>query len=69
MPDNERIPKDDWVDQDLLTRGEAAERLAAEIEEVSAKLAGPATGDEILMRRLAALKQAYAHMTGDPPVP
>jgi hypothetical protein len=69
MPDNERIPKDDWVDQDLLTRGEAADRLAAEIEEVSAALAGPAAGDEILTRRLAALKQAYAHMTGEPPAP
>jgi heme oxygenase len=69
MPDNERIPKDDWVDQDLLTRGEAADRLAAEIEEVSAALAGPAAGDEILTRRLAALKQAYAHMTGDAPTP
>jgi hypothetical protein len=67
MPDNERIPKDDWVDQDLLTRGEAAERLAAEIEEVSAALAGPAASDEIMTRRLAALKEAYAHMTGTPP--
>jgi heme oxygenase len=69
MPDNERIPKDDWVDQDLLTRGEAAERLAAEIAQVNADLAGPAAGDEILTRRLAALKEAYAHMTGDPPAP
>jgi hypothetical protein len=69
MPDNERIPKDDWVDQDLLTRGEAAQRLAGEIEEVSAALAWPAAGDEILTQRLAALKEAYAHMTGDPPAP
>ncbi len=69
MPDNERIPKDDWVDQDLLTRGEAAERLAAEIAQVNADLAGPAAGDEILTRRLAALKEAYVHMTGDPPAP
>lgn len=69
MPDNERIPKDDWVDQDLLTRGEAAERLAAEIEQVNAELAGPAAGDEILTRRLAALKEAYAHMTGDSRAP
>jgi heme oxygenase len=69
MPDNERIPHDDWVDQDLLTRGEAAERLAAEIEEVSAELAGPAAGDEVLTRRLAALKEAYAHTTGAPPGP
>lgn len=69
MPDNERIPQDDWVDQDLLTRGEAAERLAAEIEEVSAQLAVPAAGDEMLTRRLAALKEAYAHMTGGPAGP
>jgi hypothetical protein len=69
MPDNERIPKDDWVDQDLLTRGEAAERLAAEIEEVSVQLAGPAAGDEALTRRLTALKEAYSHMTGAPPAP
>jgi hypothetical protein len=69
MPDNERIPQDDWVDQDLLTRGEAAERLAAEIEQVTAELAGPATGDEILTRRLAALKEAYAHMTGGASTP
>jgi heme oxygenase len=69
MPDNERIPQDDWVDQDLLTRGEAAERLAAEIEQVTAELAGPAAGDEILTRRLAALKEAYAQMTGGPSTP
>jgi heme oxygenase len=69
MPDHERIRQDDWVDQDLLTRGEAAERLAAEIAEVSAQLAGPAAGDEVLTRRLAALKEAYAHMTGPPPDP
>jgi hypothetical protein len=69
MPDNERIPQDDWVDQDILTRGEAAERLAGEIEQVTAELAGPAAGDEVLTRRLAALKDAYAQMTGGPSTP
>lgn len=68
MPDNKRIPKDDWVDQDLLTRGEAAARLAAEIEQVTTELAGKA-GDEILTRRLAALKEVYTQMTGGPSTP
>jgi hypothetical protein len=67
MPDDERIPQDDWVDQDLLTRTEAAERLAEEIERVTAKLAGPDARDEVLERRLAALKEAHAQMTGGPP--
>ena len=45
------------------TRDEAAERLAAEIADVEAKLAtGP--GDEILERRLVALKQAHEQITG-----
>lgn len=62
MDPKDRIPHDDWADQDLLTRGEAAERLAAEIEDVRAKLAaGPA--DEITERRLTALIEAHAQMT------
>jgi hypothetical protein len=69
MPEHERIPQDDWVDQDLLTREEAAERLAGEIEHVTAELAGTAAGDEILERRLAALKEAYTQMTGGPATP
>jgi hypothetical protein len=69
MPEHERIPQDDWVDQDILTREEAAERLAGEIEQVTSELAGPAAGDEILERRLAALKEAYAQMSGGPPAP
>lgn len=63
MEPHQRIPRDDWADQDLLTKDEAAQRLAAEIEEVSAKLSG--SGDEILQRRLAALKEAHAHLTRD----
>jgi hypothetical protein len=63
MDSHERIPHDDWADQDLLTKGEAAERLSAEIAEVSAKLSGARAGDEILERRLNGLKEAYRHLT------
>ena len=65
MDSHGRIPHDDWADQDLLTKSEAAERLAAEIAEVSAKLSGsdgPADA-EILERRLNGLKEAYKHLT------
>lgn len=61
-----RIPHDDWADQDLLTKGEAAERLAAEIAEVTAKLGASDDQDETLMRRLNGLEEAYKHLTGDP---
>ena len=61
-----RIPHDDWADQDLLTKGEAAERLAAEIAEVTAKLGASDDNDETLMRRLNGLREAYKHLTGDP---
>ncbi|OBH64952.1 hypothetical protein A5685_19665 [Mycobacterium colombiense] len=63
MDPNERIPRDDWADQDLLTKGEAAERLSAEIAEVSAQLSGAHAGDEILQRRLNGLTEAYRHLT------
>lgn len=63
MDPQDRIPHDDWADQDLLTRAEAAERLAAEIADVRAKVdAGVA--DEVTLRRLAALEEAHAQMTG-----
>ncbi len=63
MDPHERIPHDDWTDQDLLTKGEAAERLSVEIAEVSGKLSGAHPGDEILERRLNGLKAAYKHLT------
>ncbi|OBH62441.1 hypothetical protein [Mycobacterium sp. E2479] len=63
MDPHERIPHDDWADQDLLTKGEAAERLSAEIAEVNAKLSVAHAGDEILERRLNGLKEAYRHLT------
>lgn len=62
MEPQERIPHDDWADQDLLTRTEAAERLAAEIVDVRAKLNDRGT-DEILQRRLNGLEEAYKHLT------
>ncbi|OBH90245.1 hypothetical protein [Mycobacterium sp. E2989] len=60
-----RIPHDDWADQDLLTKGEAAERLAAEIAEVTAKLDASDGKDETQMRRLKGLQEAYKHLSGD----
>ncbi len=62
MDPKDRIPHDDWADQDLLTKSEAAQRLAAEIEDVSAKLAAGA-GDELMKRRLGALRESLARMT------
>lgn len=62
MEPNKRIPHDDWADQDLLTRDEAAERLAAEIVETKAKIAA-GEGDEIVLRRLSALEEAHEQMT------
>lgn len=62
MDPKDRIPHDDWADQDLLTRAEAAERLAVEIKEIHAKLVAGDTDKEML-RRLAALEEAHAQMT------
>lgn len=61
MEPSERIPHDDWVDQDLLTRDEAADRLASEIAEVTERVdAGEA--DDLLLRRLAGMREALARM-------
>jgi hypothetical protein len=63
-----RIPKDDWTDQDLLTKDEARERLVAEIESESAALAAlgaspPARAElQLRERRLSALKIALSHL-------
>ena len=62
MDPDDRIPHDDWADQDLLTRDEAAQRLVAEIAEVEAIVAA-GDGNEIIERRLAALRQAHALVT------
>ncbi|HKV22607.1 MAG TPA: hypothetical protein VJR50_26520 [Mycobacterium sp.] len=60
MDPSERIPHDDWADQDLLTRDEAAERLVAEIADVTAKIEA-GEGDELMERRLAGMKEALEH--------
>ncbi|WP_156688021.1 hypothetical protein [Mycobacterium sp. Marseille-P9652] len=64
-PPPSRIPHDDWADQDLLTKGEAAERLAAEIVEVKAKLGTLDGKDETLIRRLKGLEEAYKYLTAE----
>lgn len=60
MDPSDRIPHDDWADQDLLTRDEAAGRLVEEIAEVSQKIAA-GQGDELMERRLAGMKEALKH--------
>ena len=77
MDAGKRIAADDWTDQDLLTRGEARERLAEEIDAESAALAalgGSGSGSErsvdprvraeveARQRRLNALQIALAHL-------
>jgi hypothetical protein len=57
MDPRERIPHDDWADQDLLTRSEAAQRLAEEIVDVKARIAA-GHDDAITLRRLAAMEAA-----------
>jgi hypothetical protein len=62
------IAADDWTDQDLLTKDEARERLAEEIESESAALAALGAGPQaraeaqLRERRLSALKIALAHL-------
>jgi hypothetical protein len=63
MDPRDRIPHDDWADQDLLTRGEAAERLTAEIKELQAKLAAGESND-VMLRRLAALEESLDQIMG-----
>ena len=74
MDSVQRIAADDWTDQDLLTRGEARERLAGEIDAESAALdaldkSGADVTDprvraeaELRRRRLAALRAAHADL-------
>jgi hypothetical protein len=47
----------------LLTRAEAAERLAVEIKELQAEVVA-GNADEVMLRRLAALEEAHAQMSG-----
>ena len=75
MDAGKRIAADDWTDQDLLTRDEARERLAEEIDAESAALAALGGSDsergvdslvqaeiEARKRRLNALKTALANL-------
>ena len=64
MDPKDRIPHDDWADQDLLTRAEAADRLAVEIKEIQAEVVA-GNADEVMLRRRAALEEAHAQMTGN----
>ena len=60
MDPSDRIPQDDWVDQDLLTRDEAAGRLVTEIAEVKKKI-DAGEGDELMERRLAGMTEALEY--------
>jgi hypothetical protein len=68
MDAGKRIAADDWTDQDLLTKDEARERIAEEIESESAALAAlgadPRAQAEVQLRqrRLSALKTALSHL-------
>jgi hypothetical protein len=68
MDTGKRIAADDWTDQDLLTKDEARERLANEIESESAALASlgadPRAQAEAQLRerRLSALKIAISRL-------
>ena len=68
MDAGKRIAADDWTDQDLLTKDEARERIAEEIESESAALAAlgadPRVQAEVQLRqrRLSALKIALSHL-------
>ena len=61
MDPKDRIPHDDWADQDLLTRAEASERLEAEIADLSGKAEADHL-DELQQRRLDAMTEALARM-------
>jgi hypothetical protein len=60
MGAGKRIAADDWTDQDLLTRDEARERLAEEVDAESAALAalGGSGGDTDSERSVDPLAQA-----------
>ena len=67
MESQHRIPHDDWADQDLLTKSEAAERLSTESAEVTAKLSAggerSAAERELMERRLSGLIEAHRRYT------
>jgi len=61
----ERFDVDDWADQDLLTKDEARERLAAEIARTRSRLATLKHPDDdaeiaLLERRLVAMESVHS---------
>ncbi|MEO9329028.1 hypothetical protein [Gordonia aurantiaca] len=71
----EQIPAADWVDQDLLTREMSADLLRDEIAAEERRLAGLAhselsesdrkASDEMIRRRIEAMKAARASYLGE----
>lgn len=68
----EQLPVDDWTDQDLLTKDEARERLAAEIGRTQGRLdavmsAAPVDDAEVglLERRLNAMRSVCGEYDSD----
>lgn len=65
----EQLPQDDWHDQDLLTKSEAAERLVDEIEITRRQLAaleadGDVNGEHAaLTKRLKAMEAIHHDLT------
>lgn len=65
----EQFPQDDWHDQDLLTRDEAAERLEEEIATTEAILANikPEDGEHAeLAKRLETMRSILRDYQGSP---
>jgi hypothetical protein len=67
----DQLSVDDWTDQDLLTKGEARERLAGEITRTQARLdevlAGVHPDDAevtLLSRRLSAMRSVRGEYDG-----
>jgi hypothetical protein len=66
----EQLPRDDWTDQDLLTRDEAAGRLNRELAHLDRALSDPTTdaaGRAELSQRRDAIAAALANLTKPPP--
>ncbi|AXI81055.1 hypothetical protein C7M71_000445 [Peterkaempfera bronchialis] len=58
-----QIAQDDWVDQDILTLDEAAERLRAAIREAEAEVPGlTGAARDLADRRLAAMRASLAEL-------
>jgi hypothetical protein len=63
--ENTDVPEDDWVEQDLLTRAIASDRLAQLEAETRAELAAAGTDPAavgLLRRRLAAIEASRGNI-------